>query len=177
MKLLVTLFLLLTANLGAIASDQAPTANLVQRMRELRLEWLNRKGDASGGKSDEVLAVLMDWPVAGHVVTVAASPAGEANVITTSGFSIVGDTASEEVRAAARTFVAAARRYLRVTAPVAEFSYPDRESLRFYVVTAGGVRFVRYDLKDVEEDGAARVLFGFGQHLLTELRHASEPSK
>lgn len=178
MKRLLLAFLLLTFALRAVAADQAPTVSLVQRMREMRLEWLNRRPEGAQKSSDDVVAVLMDWPVAGHVVTIAASPSGEASVITTSGFSIVGDGGSESVREAARTFIAAARRYLKVTTPTSEFQYPDRESLRFYMVTPGGVRFVSYQMKDVEqEDSPARVLYAFAQHLLTTLRRGAEERK
>ena len=52
-----------------------------------------------------------------------------------------------------------------------EFPYPDSQTLRFYMVTAAGVRSVSFPMRDVEiADSPARALYAAAQDVVAELR-------
>ena len=141
-------------------------------MREMRLGWLSKvpeKGSCT--RDDEVIAVVMDWPLGEQIVTVLSSSAGDASLYTTSTFGIIGGVGRERVRQAATAFVACAQHFLNITQPTTNYPYPDNQSLLFYMVTPSSVRTVLFPLRDIDEaDSPARVLYRYGQQVVTELR-------
>jgi hypothetical protein len=149
-----------------------PTKGPAEMMREMRLGWLTTvPAPGSYTKDDEVVAVLMDWPLGPQIITVLASSGGDASLYTTATFGIIGGIGHEKVRAAATAFVSCAQHFLSITSPTTDFSYPDKQSLRFYMVTPSGVRSVSFPMDDIElADSPARALYLYGQGVVTELR-------
>lgn len=171
MKFLRTLFAgLLTAT--AAKTAQPPAKSPAEMMRELRKGWLMHVPEKGSYKSaDEVVAVVMDWPLGDQTVSVLSSSGGDASLYTTGTFGIIGGIGHERVRKAAVAFVARAQDFLTLTKPAAEFPYPDSQTLRFYMVTAAGVRSVSFPMRDTEiADSPARALYAAGQDVVTELR-------
>lgn len=148
-------------------------------MREMRTAWLTRvpeKGEFE--REDEVVAVLMDWPLGEYTATVLASSGGDASLYTTSTFGVIGGIGHESVRKAAGQFVACAQHYLDLTSATSDYSYPDSQTLRFYMVTAAGVRTVSFPMDAIDDEKSpARTLFAYGQEVLTELRKTTPHQK
>lgn len=144
-------------------------------MRDMRTGWLTRVPEKGSYKSDdEVVAVVMDWPLGDQTVTVLSSSAGDASLYTTATFGIIGGIGHESVRKAAAAFVECAQHFLKLTTPTKDFPYPDRHTLRFYVVTPSGVRMVSFPLTDIDHPGSpARALYAAGQDVVTELRQVT----
>jgi hypothetical protein len=171
MKFLRTLFAgLMTAT--AAKTAQPSSKGPAEMMREMRTGWLTRAPEkASYRSADEVVAVVMDWPLGEQTVSVLSSSGGDASFYTTGTFGIIGGIGHERVRKAAIAFAARAQDFLTLTSTVTEFPYPDSETLRFYTVTAAGVRSVSFPMSDVERaDSPARALYAAGQDVVTELR-------
>ena len=141
-------------------------------MREMRLGWLTAVPEpGSYTKDDEVVAVLMDWPLGPQIITVLASAGGDASLYTTATFGIIGGIGHEKVRAAATAFASCAQHFLSITSPTTDFPFPDNQSLLFYMVTPSGVRSVSFPMSDVDRaDSPARALYAYGQQVVTELR-------
>lgn len=140
-------------------------------MREMRNGWLTNPVDKSKHKDDEVVAVVMDWPVGEQIVTILASSSGDASLYTTSTFGIIGGIGHENVRQVAKAFVATAQNHLTIAHPTSEYPYPDNKTVDFYMVTAGGVRTVSFSLEAVQKpNSAAQTLFDAGQQVMTQLR-------
>jgi hypothetical protein len=141
-------------------------------MRAMRLAWLKRVPEPGSYKSqDEVTAVVMDWPVDSTTVTVLASSLGDGSLYTTATFGILGGIGHEKVRTAAIRFIACAQKHLGETALTSDFPYPDRDSVRFYMVTPAGVRTVSYRYTEIRSGaGSGGQLFSAAQDLVTELR-------
>lgn len=176
MKLLRTLFAGLASTAALKASDAKPEKSPAAAMQEMRSAWLTRIPEKTEYKDqDEVVAVLMDWPLGEYTATVLASSGGDASLYTTSTFGIIGGIGHERVRKAAAEFVGCAQHFLSLAIPTITFPYPDSQTLRFYMVTPSGVRTVSFSMADIEkEKSPARALFAYGQQLLTELRLTTE---
>ena len=146
--------------------------NPAEMMREMRLGWLTKVPEPSSyTRTDEVIAVLMDWPLGPQIIAVLASSAGDASLYTTATFGIIGGIGHEKVRQSATAFVSCAQHFLSITSPTATFPYPDAQSLCFYIVTPSGVRSVSFTMSDIERaDSPARALYACGQQVVTELR-------
>lgn len=179
MKFLRTLFAGLLSTTVVKAADPPATKSPAEMMRAMRLGWLTRvpeKGEFE--RDDEVVAVLMDWPLGENTATVLASSGGDASLYTTSTFGIIGGVGHESVRKAAVQFVGCAQHFLDLTSHTTEFPYPDGETLRFYIVTPAGVRTVSFSMDAVEvEQSPARALFSYSQQVLTELRMTAPDQK
>ncbi len=172
MKFLRALFAGLFTTPAAKAAEPTPTNSPAEMMREMRTAWLTTVPERGTYKSnDEVVAVIMDWPLSGQTITVLSSSVGDASLYTTSTFGIMGGIGHEQVRSAAKAFVECAQRYLSITEPTTQYSYTDSKTLRFYLVTPGGIRTVSFPMTDIEKnDSPARILFASGQEVVTQLR-------
>jgi len=159
------------------AKSTLPEKKHAEAMREMRLMWLARIPAKEKCKNeDEVVAVLMDWPVGGQIATILSSLDGDASLYTTSTFGIIGGVGHEKVRKAAMDFVACAQHFIHITTLTKEYPYPDEQTVLFYMITSAGVRTVSFPMKDIEvADSPAQVLFAYGQQVLTELRLIASP--
>ncbi|MBL9205361.1 MAG: hypothetical protein JNN01_09770 [Opitutaceae bacterium] len=169
---------------GLINTTAAKTAEPVGKspadmMRAMRTAWLTRSPEKGiHASADEVVAVVMDWPIGNQTATVLSSSGGDASLYTTATFGILGGIGHEKVRKAAVAFVEASQRFITLTSPTTHFPYPDSETLTFYMVTPSGTRVVSFRMTDVEKaDSPARVLFECGQQVLTELRQIAPPQE
>ena len=149
-----------------------PTKNPAEMMREMRTGWLTKIPErGSHNRDDEVIAVVMDWPLGEQTVTVLSSSGGDASLYTTSTFGIIGGIGHEKVRRAAVAFVGCAQHFLSITHLTTAYPYPDSQSLCFYMVTPTGVRTISFPFSAIEQaDSPARALFSYGQQVVTELR-------
>jgi hypothetical protein len=179
MKSLRSLLAALFTGASATAVEQpkpAPKAP-AEMMREMRLQWLTRKPPPEAPK-EEVAAVLMDWPIEEATVTVLASSVGDASVYTTGSFGILGGIGHENARKAALSFIECAKKHLRVALPTTDFSYPDRQHVRFFFVTDSGVRILQFAATDVQKTGTeAYDLYAHGQAVLTEMRQITQEQR
>jgi hypothetical protein len=171
MKFLRALFsgLLVTT---AAQAGAPPMKSAAEMMREMRIGWLTRVPEHGGyQRQDEVVTVLMDWPLGEQIVTVLSSSAGDASLYTMGTFGIIGGIGHENVRKAAAAYVACAQRHLEVATPTTDYAYPGNRIVRFFMVTPSGVRAVSFPLREVERAGTpAHELFAAGQRVVTELR-------
>lgn len=179
MKFIKSLFASIVGATTLQAAAPAPVQNPAEMMRQMRLKWLTT-APAAGTYTieNEVVAVLMDWPLGDQTVTVLSSSGGDASLYTTSTFGIIGGIGHEKVRKAAKDFVGCAQHYYALTKPTDKFPYPDSKTLYFYLVTPKGVRTVSFAMTDTEKsDSAAQTLYAYGQQVLTELRQITPLQK
>lgn len=149
--------------------DKQDPANM---MKTMRLEWLQRPPTPGSYKTDDdVVAVLMDWPIGDNIATVLASSLGDASLYTSSTFGIIGGIGHEKVRNAALQFAQCAQHFLHITHFSTDYGYPDGNKIKISAVTPKGVRSIVFEMKDVEDQNSpAYALFACGQIVLTELR-------
>jgi hypothetical protein len=148
-------------------------------MRELRIKILTTPPFEFGIKptSDfkNVYGVLMDWPVGKEIMTVVSLCDGNASLYTTSTFGVIGGFAHEQVRNQAIEFVKCGAEYYIKGKLTSDFSYPQFDKIRFYLLTFNGVMLIEISDKDIsDKSNKILKLFAYGQLVITELRKLVE---
>lgn len=163
----------------AAAQPASRNANAASAGRDLRRMMLSTPAKEFGVEPStefpRVYGVLMDWPIDDDTATVFATSTGAASLYTTSTFGIIGGEGHASVRAAAMAFVKYADGLYDTAAPTSEFPYPDKDRVRFYLLTFGGVRVIDTDLASILDlTSKYTEYFDLGQKVLTELRMVTE---
>ena len=178
-----SLRVILAALFGATAAvaeqPKSSSKSPADMMKEMRLQWLTKKlPTVSEDNKEEVEAVVMDWPLDATTVTVLASSSGDASIYTTGTFGIMGGIGHESVREAAIAFVECARKHRALASQTTDYSYPDRQTVRFFFVSIEGVRSVSFSIAQVEKTGTeAFDLYSHGQAVLAELRQVTQKQR
>lgn len=142
---------------SAEASDAPPGVALRQRF------LTGSAGDLGITNPGTVWGVAMDMSMSPEVATVTALADGNASLYTTGTFGIIGGFAHDRVREAAMQLCRSAEAQLSLTTATTDFSYPEENQIRFYLLTNKGARSV-----DADEE-----TLGSGTHPLSELFFAA----
>jgi hypothetical protein len=90
----------------------------------------------------------------------------------------MGGIGHESVRKAAIAFVDCARKHRALASSTTDYSYPDRQTVRFFFVSIDGVKSVSFSASQVEKAGTdACDLYSHGQMVLTELRQITQKQR
>lgn len=171
--------LLLFSFITTMSAQQQPTTPSADAMRELRLRMLTDDPKSFGVQPTEeypvVYGVLMDWPIDEHTASVVSLCTGDASLYTTSTFGVIGGIGHESVRRAACSFVKEAAKHFKESVPTSDYSYPESDRVKFYLVTFNGVRVIEAPLSSATDDsGNYASLFNQGQEVITQLRLVTE---
>lgn len=132
-----------------------------------------RMGLPSDFKEDEPFGVLMEMAIPGDVVTLASFADGDAGVYYKTGGGMKGGIFHDNVRKAAREFVALSATALPKMLKTTSFPLPGAEKVRFYILTRKGVwttEAPRQVLGTVKNELSA--LFYTGQEVVAQMRQA-----
>jgi hypothetical protein len=128
-----------------------------------------------GPKETEPYGVLMEMGVQISVVTLVCFVDGDANVYHKTGGGMIGGSAHESVRKAARTFVALAAKALPRLTKTTDYPLPGADRVRFYVLTPQGIFTTetnRQALANPRSELGA--LFYAGQEVVAQMRQVQE---
>jgi hypothetical protein len=134
-----------------------------------------RMGLPSDLKDDEPFGVLMEMAMAGDVVTLAGFADGDAGVYYKTGGGMKGGIFHDNVRKAAKEFVALSATALPKMLKTTSFPLPGADKVRFYILTRKGVLTTeapRQILGTSKNDLSA--LFYSGQEVVAQMRQAQE---
>lgn len=147
-----------------------------QRLRRQALATDPRTLPLAGElKPDTAFGALMEMEVASSVVTLACLADGDARLLYRTGGGMIGGGVHENVRKAAKEFVALAQRALPNMTRTADYPLPAAGRVRFYALTPRGVFTTETDRQVL---GNARstlaALFYSGQEVVTQMREIQE---
>lgn len=128
-----------------------------------------------GLKADEPYGALMEMGISSSVVTLACFADGDAGIYYKTGGGMKGGGAHENVRRAAKQFVALAHKALPRMIKTDAHPLPEAEKVRFYVLTQKGTfttEAKRQALGGSESDLSA--LFYSGQDVVAQMRQVQE---
>jgi len=128
-----------------------------------------------GLKETEPYGLLMEMGIQISVVTLVCFVDGDANVYHKTGGGMIGGSAHESVRKAAKAFVALAARAVPKMTKTTDFPLPGSDRVRFYVLTPQGVFTTeanRQALTNPKSELGA--LFYAGQEVVAEMRQVQE---
>lgn len=126
-------------------------------------------------KGNEVYGLLMEMGIQTSVVTVVSFVDGDANVYYKAGGGMIGGISHENVRSAAKAFVALAPKALPKMIKATDFPLPGADKVRFYALTPQGVfttEMNRQALTNAKSELGA--LFYRGQEVVTQMRQVQE---
>ncbi|HYN19759.1 MAG TPA: hypothetical protein VE078_02285 [Thermoanaerobaculia bacterium] len=134
-----------------------------------------RMGLPSDLKDDEPFGVLMEMAMPGDVVTLAGFADGDAGVYYKTGGGMKGGIFHDNVRKAAKEFVALSATALPKMLKTTSFPLPGADKVRFYILTRKGIfttEAPRQILGTAKNDLSA--LFYSGQEVVAQMRQAQE---
>ena len=122
-----------------------------------------------------VYGVIMDWEMGGATATTIAYQTGDASLYLSSGGGVIGGGQHQNVNSAAKQFVSLAQKFLNKSTKTETTPLPDREMVKFYLLTNKGVYVGQDIMKNFENSTSVWLeLFEEGNNVLTELRKTSE---
>lgn len=174
MQIAVVIIVVVAATLIAVAmvrvrAKAADGKSQAEVMRALRLQAIEMEPPASAG--DDAWAVVMDIGFPAATASVLGSDGGDASLYLSNGGGVLGGIGHASVRAAAKTFVAEARKQMAQLQATTEYPTPPVGAVRFYVRTRAGVYTAERDEKALgAKQDPLWPLFYAGHGVLTKLR-------
>lgn len=127
--------------------------------------------------SDEtkVFGIVMDWDLGDGIATVAAYKTGDASMYLSSGGGVIGGGQHINVREAVFPYVQLGQEYISKTEKTASTPLPDKDCVRFYLLTNNGTYYAQENMENIENESSEWLrLFEEANKVLTELRLTSE---
>ena len=123
----------------------------------------------------KVFAVVMDWDLSSGIATLTSLSTGDASMYYSTGGGILGGGAHKNVADAAKAFVETAQTYLDKTIETETTPLPEKNSVRFYLLTNKGRFTAREDLDNFDNRSSTWLpLFEEANKVISELRSVSE---
>ena len=118
-----------------------------------------------------VYGIVMDWGVNSGIATTVSYQTGDASLYFSSGGGVIGGGQHENVNIAAKKFVELAQTYLDKTIKTETIVLPDKDKVKFYLLTNNGVFVGGEQMKNFENKSSKWLeLFEEGNKVITELR-------
>ncbi len=123
----------------------------------------------------KVYGVVIDWDVGSGIATLISFATGDASMYLSSGGGMIGGGHHENVSNAAKAFVDKAQTYLDKTSKTETTPLPDKNSVRFYLLTNKGKFSAQENLNNFENNSSTWLsLFEEGNKVISELRVLNE---
>ena len=123
----------------------------------------------------KVYGVVMDWDLGEGIATFISFVTGDASMYLSSGGGMIGGSGHDNVISAAKAFVAKAQNYLDKTSKTDTTPLPDKNCVRFYLLTNKGKFTAQEQLQNFDNNSSSWLsLFEEGNKVITELRIVEE---
>lgn len=153
-----------------------PSDNHYQDLRSMALNVTTEQLQLSiPGEQTKVFGVVMDWDLGEGIATFISFETGDASMYLSSGGGMIGGSRHEKVSRAAKSCVSEAQKYLANTIQFETTPLPDKDCVRFYLLTNKGRFSVQEELKNFENNSSPWLpLFEEANKVISELRAIEE---
>lgn len=128
-------------------------------------------GPAGDVKEDEAYGAVMEMGISDSVLTLACFADGDAGLYYQSGGGVKGGGAHENVRKAAKDFVALTQKVIpRMTKASRDQTLPESGKVSFYALTPKGLLTTQVDREALGETHPLAPLFYAGQEVVGQMR-------
>lgn len=155
------------------AKPEEPPEVVYDRLRRQALATSVVSVGISGIKEDQPYGFLMEMGMTDSVITLACFADGDAGLYYQSGGGMIGGASHENVREAAKKFLAQGEQVLSKMRPTTEHPLPKEGKVRFYALTLKGILTVEVERESLEESGFSP-LFTSGQEVVAQMRKVQE---
>jgi hypothetical protein len=122
----------------------------------------------------KVYGVIMDWDLPEGTATLVSFLSGDASLYLSSGGGVIGGVGHDNVKQASFAFISKAEKYLSKTTKTDTTPLPNKEGIKFYLLTNKGKFVAQEQMKNIENESSEWLdLFEEGNKLITELRMSS----
>jgi len=123
----------------------------------------------------KVYGVVMDWDLGKGIATLISFSTGDASMYLSTGGGMIGAGHHQNISNAAKAFVDKAQNYLDKTTKTETTPLPEKNSVRFYLLTNKGKFSAQENLEKFEDNSSTWVmLFEEGNKVISELRAFNE---
>ena len=118
-----------------------------------------------------VYGVVMDYDMGAAVVTVSAFQTGDASLYLSTGQIFIGGYSHENIKQAGLAFVKEAQNYLPKSKLSESTPLPDKDCIRFYLLTNKGIFFYQETVTNIKNEGSDWTkLFYLANNVITQYR-------
>lgn len=122
-------------------------------------------------KIKTVYGIVMDWDINDGVATIVAYQTGDVSMYLSNGQVYIGGAAHLPVKNAGLNFANEAKKYISKTTETKEAPLPDKNSVRFYLLTNQGKFTFQEKFENLENKTSEWTkLFDLGNIIVTEYR-------
>jgi hypothetical protein len=153
-----------------------PATNVYNDMRNMALNTTAEKLQLSLPKNAlKVFGVVMDWDLGEGIATLVSFETGDASMYLSTGGGTIGGIGHKNVVHAAKEFVAKAGGYINEAIKVDSTPLPDKNCVRFYLLTNKGIFSAQDEMKNLEDNSSVWLaFFEEANKVITELRIITE---
>jgi hypothetical protein len=156
------------------SSDSVKTHNLKDNAFEgLRKQAFDVTPAQLGLSNDdsEIYGVIMDWDLGNGTISLITYKTGDASIYTSTGGGVIGGGQHDNVNKAAKLFVNEAKNYINIAQKIDSVPLPDKDCVRFYLLTAKGKYCMQEQIEKIENKTSKLIdLFNEANNVITELR-------
>jgi hypothetical protein len=152
-----------------------PNNNPYNDMRNMALEvTADQIGVQLPVDQTKIYGVVMDWDLGEGTATLISFLSGDASLYLSSGGGVIGGSGHDNVKQAAIAFIDKAEKYLSKTTKTETTPLPDKDGVRFYLLTNKGMFVGQEEMKNFENNSSKWLdLFEEGNKVITELRNTT----
>lgn len=145
--------------------------NRYQELRNIALSVTPQQLGLTLPDQTKVFGVVMDWDLGEVIATLISFETGDASMYLSSGGGVIVGSGHENVINAVKTFVTKAQTFLDKTSKTETTPLPDKNCVRFYLLTNKGKFTAQEELKNIGNNTSFWLpLFEEGNKVIKELR-------
>ena len=123
---------------------------------------------------DKVYGVITDWDLGEGLATLVTFETGEASMYYSNGGGIIGGVGHDNVKKSVTMFISLAQSYLDKTIKTDTTMLPDKDCVKFYLLTPKGKFVAQESIKNIENESSKWLpFFEEGNKVISELRISS----
>lgn len=173
---------------GGLIEEQSQDTTKRQRVDPNNNPYTDMRNMALGVTEDQlgvqlaadqskIYGVVMDWDLPEGTATLVSFVSGDASLYLSSGGGVIGGVGHDNVKQAAIAFIDKAEKYLSMTTKTETTPLPDKDGVRFYLLTNKGKFVGQEQMINFENNSSEWLdLFEEGNKVITEL-HKVTPDK
>ena len=149
--------------------------NPFNSLRQMALSVTPEQLRLESSDETKVFGIVMDWDLGTGIATIVAYKTGDASMYLSSGGGVIGGGQHENVRQSVFTYVQLGQEFLSKSKKTESTPLPDKDSVRFYLLTNKGTYYAQEEMKNIENESSDWLrLFEEANKVLTELRKTTE---
>jgi len=162
-------------NESSVPNNGEPKKNIFNDLRNRAFNMTPSQLGLGLVSANDVYAVIMDWDLKHGIMTLVSYQTGDASIYLSGGGGYIGGGQQENVKKAAKIFVHNAQSFISKAVLNNLHPLPDKNCVRFYLMTTAGVFTSQVEMKHIEDNSSEWLpLFIDANNVISEYRKVTE---